>query len=125
QVPMVKAETEGRAGRTPDQPARTRECKLGATFTQTVVDDQGRPVRDEESTTYVGAIETAEEFGSTPLHRGLQPGLGPCHNPRGHGRWLALDLEYCRSAFSRRNSNSRSLSCPRASLGSGSEAVSG
>ncbi|MBV8729573.1 MAG: ISKra4 family transposase, partial [Acidobacteriia bacterium] len=40
-----------------------RECKLGATFTQTVVDDQGRPVRDEESTTYVGAIETAEEFG--------------------------------------------------------------
>ena len=63
QVPMVKAETEGRAGRTPGQPARTRECKLGATFTQTVVDDQGRPVRDEESTTYVGAIETAEEFG--------------------------------------------------------------
>lgn len=63
QVPMVKSETEGRAGRTPGQPARTRECKLGATFTQTVVDDQGRPVRDEESTTYVGAIETAETFG--------------------------------------------------------------
>src|SRR5262244_4467354 len=63
QVPMVKAETEGRAGRTPGQPARTRECKLGATFTQTVVDDQGRPVRDENSTTYVGGIETAEEFG--------------------------------------------------------------
>ena len=32
-------------------------------FTQTTVDDQGRPVRDEGSTTYVGAIETAEEFG--------------------------------------------------------------
>jgi hypothetical protein len=63
QVPVVKAETEGRAGRTPGQPARTRECKLGATFTQTMVDDQGRPVRDEDSTTYVGAIETAEEFG--------------------------------------------------------------
>lgn len=63
QVPVVKAETEGRAGRIPGQPARTRECKLGATFTQTTVDDQGRPVRDEDSTTYVGAIETAEEFG--------------------------------------------------------------
>jgi hypothetical protein len=63
QVFMVKAETEGRAGRTPAQSARTRECKLGAVFTQTAVDDQGRPVRDEDSTTYVGAIETAEEFG--------------------------------------------------------------
>lgn len=63
QVFVVKTETEGRAGRTPGQPARTRECKLGAVFTQTTVDDQGRPLRDENSTTYVGAIETAEEFG--------------------------------------------------------------
>lgn len=63
QVFVVKAETEGRAGRTPGQSARTRECKLGAVFTQTAVDDQGRPLRDEDSTTYVGAIETAEEFG--------------------------------------------------------------
>jgi hypothetical protein len=63
QVFVVKSETEGRAGRTPGQPARTRECKLGCVFTQTGVDDQGRPVRDEGSTTYVGAIETAEDFG--------------------------------------------------------------
>jgi hypothetical protein len=63
QVFVVKSEIEGRAGRTPGQFARTRECKLGAVFTQTTVDDQGRPMRDEDSTTYVGAIETAEEFG--------------------------------------------------------------
>jgi hypothetical protein len=63
QVFVVKSETEGRAGRTTGQPARTRECKLGAIFTQTDVDDQGRPVRDEHSTTYSGAIEGAEEFG--------------------------------------------------------------
>jgi hypothetical protein len=63
QVPTVKAATEGRAGRAPGEPARTRECKLGAVFTQTTVDDQGRPVRNENSTTYVGAIETAEDFG--------------------------------------------------------------
>ena len=50
QVFVVKSEIEGRAGRTPGQPARTRECKLGAIFTQTGVDDQGRPVRDEHST---------------------------------------------------------------------------
>jgi hypothetical protein len=63
QVFVVKSETEGRVGRDPGQPARTRECKLGAVFTQTAIDDQGRPMRDEDSTTYAGAIETAEEFG--------------------------------------------------------------
>jgi len=63
QVFTVKTETADRAGRTPGQPARTRECKLGAVFTQTTVDEQGRPVRDEDSTSYVGAIETAEDFG--------------------------------------------------------------
>ena len=49
QVFVVKSEIEGRPGRTPGQPARTRECKWGAIFTQTDVDDQGRPVRDEHS----------------------------------------------------------------------------
>jgi hypothetical protein len=63
QVPMVRAELEGRAGRVEGQPARTREVKLGCVFTQTTADEQGRPVRDEASTTYTGAIETAEEFG--------------------------------------------------------------
>jgi hypothetical protein len=63
QVPVVKSETQGRAGRTAGEPARTRECKLGAVFTQTTVDQDGRPVRDEASTTYVGAIESAEDFG--------------------------------------------------------------
>ncbi len=62
-VPVVKAETEGRAGKVEGQPAHTREVKLGCVFTQTTTDPEGRPVRDEDSTTYVAAIETAEEFG--------------------------------------------------------------
>jgi len=62
-VPVVKAETEGRAGKVDGQPAHTREAKLGCVFTQTGVDEEGRPVRDEASTSYVAAIETAEEFG--------------------------------------------------------------
>ena len=45
------------------QPAHTREVKLGCVFTQTGVDEEGRPVRDEDSTSYVAAIETAEAFG--------------------------------------------------------------
>ncbi len=62
-VPVVRAETEGRAGKKDGQPAHTREAKLGCVFTQTTEDREGRPLRDEDSTTYVGAIETAEEFG--------------------------------------------------------------
>ena len=63
QVPVVAAETEGRTGRIEGQRARTRECKLGCVFTQTKVDAEGWPIRDLDSTTYVGAIEAAEEFG--------------------------------------------------------------
>jgi hypothetical protein len=62
-VPMVQEETVGRKGKRPDQPARTREVKLGCVFTQTSTDAEGRPVRDEASTSYVGAIEGAEPFG--------------------------------------------------------------
>ena len=62
-IPVVKADTEGRAGKIDGQPAHTREVKLGCVFTQTVTNPDGRPVRDEDSTTYTGAVETAEAFG--------------------------------------------------------------
>lgn len=62
-IPVAKSETEGCAGKVDGQPARTREVKLGCVFTQTSTDSEGRPVRDEDSTSYVAAIETAEAFG--------------------------------------------------------------
>jgi len=62
-VPVVKKETVGRQGKTEGQPAHTREAKLGCVFTQTTWDEEGYAIRDPNSTTYVGAIETAEEFG--------------------------------------------------------------
>ena len=62
-VPVVKAETAGRAGKVTGQPAHTREVKLGCVFTQTTTDQDGRPRRDEDSTSYVAAIEGAEQFG--------------------------------------------------------------
>ena len=62
-IPVVRKETEGRAGKQDGQPAHTREAKLGCLFTQTTVDEEGYPIRDEASTTYVGTIESAEEFG--------------------------------------------------------------
>jgi hypothetical protein len=62
-VPVVKKETLGRVGKTEGQPAHTREVKLGCVFTQSRWDDEGYPIRDPDSTTYTGAIETAEAFG--------------------------------------------------------------
>ncbi len=62
-VPVVKKETEGRKGKNDSQSAHTREAKLGCVFTQTTWDEKGHPIRDPDSTTYTGAIETAEEFG--------------------------------------------------------------
>ena len=62
-VPVVKKETVGRHGKTEAQPSHTREVKLGCVFTQTAWDQEGYPIRDPDSTTYTGAIETAEEFG--------------------------------------------------------------
>jgi hypothetical protein len=62
-VPVVKAETQGRPGKIAGQPAHTREAKLGCVFTQTTHDKEGYALRDPDSTTYTGAIETATEFG--------------------------------------------------------------
>ena len=62
-VPVVKKEILDRKGKIDGQPARTREVKLGCVFTQTTSDEQGYAVRDPHSTTYVGAIEAAEDFG--------------------------------------------------------------
>jgi hypothetical protein len=62
-VPVVKKETLGRKGKTAGQPAHTREVKLGCVFTQTKWDKEGYAIRDPDSTTYTGAIETADQFG--------------------------------------------------------------
>ena len=61
-VPVVKKETVGRQGKD-GHPARHRDAKLGAVFTQTTWDTEGYAIRDPDTTTYVCAIETAEEFG--------------------------------------------------------------
>ena len=62
-VPVVKQETVGRQGKVEGQPAHTREVKLGCVFTQSTWDREGYPIRDPDSTTYTGAVESAEEFG--------------------------------------------------------------
>jgi hypothetical protein len=63
-APMRQSEVAGRKGKGEDGRAHTREVKLGAVFTQTALDEQGRPVRDPDSTSYVGAIESSADFGN-------------------------------------------------------------
>ena len=62
-VPVTAREAEGRRGKADDGKARTREVKLACLFTQTNVDDGGRPVRDPASSTYLATFEPAERFG--------------------------------------------------------------
>ncbi len=76
-VPMVADELAGRKGKQEDGTSKTREVKLGAIFTQTKVDEEtGLPLRDPDSTTYVGSFETAEEFGGRIRHEALRRGSG-------------------------------------------------
>jgi hypothetical protein len=74
-VPVVKRETEGRKGKDKTGQAKTREAKLGCVFTQTTVDEEGYAVRDEGSTTYVGAIEKAEDFGKRIYAEAVRRGM--------------------------------------------------
>jgi hypothetical protein len=73
-IPVVKKETQGRIGKVEGQPAHTREVKLGCVFTSVGVDQENRPVRDPDSTTYTGAIETAEEFARRIYREAYQRG---------------------------------------------------
>jgi hypothetical protein len=62
-VPMVAAAAQGRAGQADDGQARTREIKLACLFTQAAVDDDGYPVRDPGSSSYLATFDPAARFG--------------------------------------------------------------
>ena len=74
-VPVVKREPAGRMGKHEGGIAKTREAKLGCVFTQTGLNEDGYPVRDEASTSYVGSIETAEEFGNRIYREAVNRGI--------------------------------------------------
>ena len=74
-VPIVREELVGRRGKQSDGSARTREAKLGCVFTQTLLDREGRPVRDPASTSFVGAIENSEQFGRRLYAEAVRRGL--------------------------------------------------
>jgi len=74
-VPMRKEELVGRAGKQADGGAKTRQAYLGCVFTQHKRDEDGHPVRDYESTTYVSSMSSIEEFGPCLRQDAIRRGL--------------------------------------------------
>ena len=75
-VPMRKEELAGRAGKQPDGTAKTRMAYLGCVFTQHKTDEEGHPVRDYQSTTYVSSFKSIAQFGPCLRQEAIRRGLG-------------------------------------------------
>jgi hypothetical protein len=75
-VPMTAAETAGRAGKAEDGRARTREVKMAAAFTQTRLDEDGYPVRDPGSSSYLATFAAAPAFGILMAAEARRRGAG-------------------------------------------------
>ena len=73
-VTMTAKETAGRDGKGEDGRARTREVKLAVFFTQDELDDDGYPVRDRDSCSYIAAFEPAGVFGDLVKAEGIRRG---------------------------------------------------
>ena len=73
-VPMTAKETAGRDGKGEDGRARTREVKLAVFFTQHTLDDDGYPVRDRDSSSYIATFEPAAEFQRLVKAEGIRRG---------------------------------------------------
>jgi hypothetical protein len=75
-VPMRKEELVGRTGKQADGGAKTRMAYLGCVFTQHKRDEEGHPVRDYESTTYLSSFSSIDEFGPALRQEAIRRGLG-------------------------------------------------
>jgi hypothetical protein len=80
-IPVVAAETEGRKGKGGDGQARTREVKLCCVFTQATTDDEGKPVRDPHSSSYLATFAPASEFGVLMAAEARRRGAGHIRQP--------------------------------------------
>jgi hypothetical protein len=73
-VPMTPAETAGRDGKAEDGRAHTREVKLACLFTQTRLDEDGHPVQDPGSASYLASFQPAEKFGELTAAEAIRRG---------------------------------------------------
>lgn len=75
-IPMMAEELEGRKGKQEDGSAKTREVKLGCVFSQSKTDEKGQPMRDHQSTSYVGTLESVETFAPLLRDEAHRRGIG-------------------------------------------------
>ena len=75
-TPMRKEELAGRSGKQADGSAKTRQVYLGCVFTQHRVDEEGHPVRDWDSTTYVSSLDAIDQFGPMLRREAVRRGMG-------------------------------------------------
>jgi hypothetical protein len=85
-VTMTAKETAGREGKGEGGRARTREVKLAVFFTQDDIDDDGYPVRDPGSASYIATFEPASVFGDLVKAEGppRRPHLASASQPDSH-----------------------------------------
>jgi hypothetical protein len=75
-LPMRKEELAGRKGKQEDGGAKTRQAYLGCVFTQHKRDQNGSPIRDHDSTSYIATLAPVEDFGLLLRKEALRRGSG-------------------------------------------------
>jgi hypothetical protein len=71
---VTARETAGRDGKGEDGRARTRKVKMAVFFNQHELDDDGHPVRDRASSSYIASFETAGVFADLVKAEGIRRG---------------------------------------------------
>ena len=98
-VPMRREALAGRSGKQEDGTARTREAKLGCVFTQTSINEDGQPLRDPDSTSYVGTLQGCRDAGILLRQEATRRGLGRAEKIVYLGDGAAWVWENCRLTF--------------------------
>lgn len=74
-IPMRKEDLESRPGKQADGTAKTRQVYLGCVFTQHKVDEEGHPVRDWQSTSYISSMDSSDSFGPMLRWEAMRRGM--------------------------------------------------
>lgn len=75
-VPMRRADLAGVVGKQEDGSAKTKQVYLGCVFTQHHRDEEGHPMRDFQSTTYISSFDSVDYFGIWLRREALRRGMG-------------------------------------------------
>ena len=86
-------------GKQDDGTAKTREVKLGCVFSQTKTDEEGQPLRDYQSTSYVGTLQSVGSFAPLLRDEARRRGIGKSQKVVFIGDGAAWIWELARTHF--------------------------